>query len=72
MPAISPNEQFSRWLSDEEDPCDLLAPFPSEHLVVSDSARDVHNAGQSISAELEDPFQPSLAKSTVEDIAAAR
>lgn len=36
MPAILPNEQFSTWLSDEEDPRDLLAPFPSEHLVVSE------------------------------------
>jgi putative SOS response-associated peptidase YedK len=36
MPAILPNEVFPRWLSpDEEDPRDLLCPFPSELLVIS-------------------------------------
>jgi putative SOS response-associated peptidase YedK len=35
MPAILSNEQFSRWLSIEEDPRDLLVPFPGEHLVIS-------------------------------------
>jgi putative SOS response-associated peptidase YedK len=35
MPAILDNSEFSRWLSDEEDPRDLLKPFPSEHLSIS-------------------------------------
>ena len=35
MLAILPNDQFPRWLSDEEDPHDLLVPFPAEHLVVT-------------------------------------
>jgi hypothetical protein len=32
MLAILPNGQFPRWLSDEEDPRDLLVPFPAEQL----------------------------------------
>jgi putative SOS response-associated peptidase YedK len=35
MLAILPNDQFPRWLSDEEDPCDLLVPFPADQLAVS-------------------------------------
>jgi putative SOS response-associated peptidase YedK len=35
MFAILPNEQFSRWLSDETDPRDLLMPFPADQLTVS-------------------------------------
>jgi putative SOS response-associated peptidase YedK len=35
MLAILPNDQFPRWLSDEEDPHDLLVPFPAEHMVVT-------------------------------------
>jgi putative SOS response-associated peptidase YedK len=34
MPAILPNEQFSRWLSDEADPRDLLLPFAADQLAV--------------------------------------
>jgi putative SOS response-associated peptidase YedK len=34
MPAILPNEQFSRWLSDEADPRDLLVPFAADQLAV--------------------------------------
>ena len=34
MPAILPNEQFSRWQSDEADPRDLLVPFPADRLAV--------------------------------------
>jgi len=36
MPTILANEHFSRWLSDEEDPRDLLVPFPAELLAVSE------------------------------------
>jgi putative SOS response-associated peptidase YedK len=39
MLAILPNDQFARWLSAEEDPRDLLAPFPAEHLVVAAQRR---------------------------------
>jgi putative SOS response-associated peptidase YedK len=35
MLAILPNEQFSRWLSDEADPRDLLMPFPADQLAIS-------------------------------------
>jgi putative SOS response-associated peptidase YedK len=35
MLAILPNEQFTRWLSDEADPRDLLVPFPADQLAVS-------------------------------------
>lgn len=34
MPAILPNEQFSRWLSDEADPRDLFVPFAADQLAV--------------------------------------
>jgi putative SOS response-associated peptidase YedK len=30
MPAILPPSAYTRWLSDEPDPRDLLTPFPSE------------------------------------------
>jgi putative SOS response-associated peptidase YedK len=39
MLAILPNDQFARWLSAEEDPRDLLVPFPAEHLVVAAQRR---------------------------------
>jgi putative SOS response-associated peptidase YedK len=35
MLAILPHDQFARWLSAEENPYDLLVPFPAEHLVIS-------------------------------------
>jgi putative SOS response-associated peptidase YedK len=35
MLAILPAEQFPRWLSDEADLRDLLAPFPSDQLTVT-------------------------------------
>jgi putative SOS response-associated peptidase YedK len=35
MPAILDNAEFARWLGAEEDPRDLLKPFPSEYLSVS-------------------------------------
>jgi putative SOS response-associated peptidase YedK len=35
MLAILPNDHFSRWLSAEDDPRDLLVPFSSEHLIVT-------------------------------------
>jgi putative SOS response-associated peptidase YedK len=34
MPAILPNEKFSRWLSDGADPRDLLVPFAADQLAV--------------------------------------
>jgi putative SOS response-associated peptidase YedK len=34
MLAILPNEQFSRWLSDEADPRDLLVSFPGDQLSI--------------------------------------
>jgi putative SOS response-associated peptidase YedK len=34
MPAILPNERFSRWLSDEADPRDMLVPFAADQLAV--------------------------------------
>ncbi len=30
MPLIIPPRDYTRWLSDEPDPCDLLKPFPAE------------------------------------------
>jgi putative SOS response-associated peptidase YedK len=35
MLAILPNDLFARWLSDEADPRELLAPFPADQLAVS-------------------------------------
>jgi len=35
MLAILPNDRFSRWLSDEADPRELLVPFPADELAVS-------------------------------------
>jgi putative SOS response-associated peptidase YedK len=35
MLTILPNDQFSRWLSDETDPRDLLVPFPADQLAIS-------------------------------------
>jgi putative SOS response-associated peptidase YedK len=35
MLAILPNDQFARWLSAEENPHDLLVPFPADQLAVS-------------------------------------
>jgi putative SOS response-associated peptidase YedK len=35
MLAILSNEQFSRWLTVEEDPRNLLVPFPADQLAVS-------------------------------------
>jgi putative SOS response-associated peptidase YedK len=35
MLAILPNDGFSRWLSDEADPRELLVPFPADELAVS-------------------------------------
>jgi putative SOS response-associated peptidase YedK len=35
MPAILDQKDFPRWLGDEEDPRDLLRPYPSEHIAVS-------------------------------------
>lgn len=35
MLAILPNNQFARWLSAEDDPRDLLVPFPAERLVTA-------------------------------------
>ena len=29
MPAILAPEDYTRWLSDEPDPCDLMRPFPA-------------------------------------------
>jgi putative SOS response-associated peptidase YedK len=34
MPAILKPEDYARWLSDEEDPRDLLRPFPAEPLTM--------------------------------------
>jgi putative SOS response-associated peptidase YedK len=39
MLAIFSNEQFALWLSAEEDPHELLVPFPPEHLVVAEQSR---------------------------------
>jgi putative SOS response-associated peptidase YedK len=39
MPAILDNSEFTRWLGAEEDPPDLLKPFPSEYLSVSSFSR---------------------------------
>jgi putative SOS response-associated peptidase YedK len=30
MPVILSPADYTRWLGDEPDPCDLLRPFPSE------------------------------------------
>jgi putative SOS response-associated peptidase YedK len=30
MPAILPPESYTRWLSDEPDPRDLMRPFPAD------------------------------------------
>jgi putative SOS response-associated peptidase YedK len=35
MLAILPNDRFSRWLSKEADPRELLVPFPADELAVS-------------------------------------
>ena len=29
MPAILAPEHYTRWLSDEPDPCDVMRPFPA-------------------------------------------
>jgi hypothetical protein len=34
MLAILQNDQFSRWLSEEADPRDLLVPFPEHQLAI--------------------------------------
>jgi putative SOS response-associated peptidase YedK len=34
MLAILQNDQFSRWLSEEADPRDLLVPFPEDQLAI--------------------------------------
>jgi putative SOS response-associated peptidase YedK len=34
MLAILQNDQFSRWLSEEADPHDLLVPFPEDQLAI--------------------------------------
>jgi putative SOS response-associated peptidase YedK len=39
MLAILPNDHFARWLSAEEDPRDLLAPFPADHLAIAPQRR---------------------------------
>jgi putative SOS response-associated peptidase YedK len=39
MLAILPNDQCPRWLSDEEDPHDLLVPFPADQLAVLPRSR---------------------------------
>jgi putative SOS response-associated peptidase YedK len=36
MPAILDKENFPRWFGDETDPKDLLVPYPSEALAVTE------------------------------------
>jgi putative SOS response-associated peptidase YedK len=42
MLAILDHSELRRWLSTEEDPRDLLRPFPAEHLKVSLSKKARH------------------------------
>lgn len=58
MPVILHPQDYRRWLSGEEDPADLIAPFPPELMVTWPVGRAVGNS-KNESADLIDPIEPA-------------
>ena len=56
MPVILHPKDYRRWLSDEPDPHELIAPFPSELMKMWPVDRKVGNA-KNESADLVDPVE---------------